>query len=615
MEFGEEVQHVDQRSELRRRLAVLAAGAPRRPERMPAAVTRPEAKECFVVEREQAATQRRVDREVVVRPLHRLERRPQGLHLFALVEGAGAQQEMRNAHRLQSSHVLTGRIAVPAQKAAEEQTDVARPNRRAHPMAGAFRVRDLDFEAAVLDQPAHELDRGIGLARLDLHVAQVAAAIGPGRRQRDHRRLAGNRRPMLAQGDVVRASRDMVAGHQRGEGRVDQPLNRRHRAEARRQVEDPDAVLGEQVLHVMVEDDVGAAKAVDRLLRIADHEELARSRPHPPPAGLVRVVGRKQQQDLRLERVRVLELVDEQVAVAPLQVGAHRGVRAQQIAGLDQQVVEVQLAERVLRFLVALDRSGELVPKQRHEFRVGRLHELLQALGQPLPELPHLVAADALREAAATLARRPVAARVAQEDDEPRFQLVTERLAAVLRLAARPIRAAKLPRTSHPVPQFKDRPEAPTQDVSGPAVAEEIAQPFHPRREIRDPDLAVEVWPPPARREVAPLHQAPGGVAQLVERRPLRRPRPDGEPRELPPEPRRHRFELLLDPAPEGAVKEPRRFVLGQFAEARVDARFDRPFPEDLRAQRVDRADGRFLQAGDRGLQVVRAFTRLARGP
>ena len=514
VEFGEEVQHVDQRSELRRRLAVVATSAPRRPERMPAAVARLEAKQRLVVEREQAAAQRRVDGEVVVRPFHRLERRPQRLHLFPFVEGAGAQQKMGNAQRLQPSHVLTGRIAVPAQKAAEEEADVPRPDRRAYALAGAFGVRHLDLEAAVLDQPAHELDGGVGLARLDLHVAQVAATIGPGRRQRDHRGLARDRRAMLAQGDVVRATRVVVTGHQRGEGRVDQPLDRRHRAEARRQVEDPDAALGEQVLHVVVEHDVGTPEAVDRLLRIPDNEELARSRPHPPPVVLVRVVSREQQQDLRLERIRVLELVDEQVAVAPLQVGAHRGVRPQQVAGLDQQIVKVQLAESALRLFVALDRAGELVAEQRHQVRVGRLHELLQALRQPLPEFPDLLPGDALREPAAALAGRAEPAQATPQLDEPRLQLILNRLAAFrFRTAADRSRAAQLPRAGDPRRQFDDPVETPPQDVAAPPVPQEVGEALHPRREIGDLRLAVELRPPPARREVAPLHQAPGGVA------------------------------------------------------------------------------------------------------
>ena len=240
VEFGEKLQHLDQRAELPGRFAVIP-GSPRAPKRVPGAVAGLEQQQQLVVEREQAAPERRVDREIVVRPLHGFQRRPQRLHFFPLVEGTGAEQEMGNAHGLQAPNVLAGRVPVPAQETAEEEADVPRPDPRSRAMSGPVRVRDLDLEAAVLDQPAHELDRGVGLARLDLPVAQVAGTVRPGRRQGDHRGLAGDRFTVLAEGDVVRAAGVMVARHQRREGTVDEPLDRRNRPEAGRQVKDLDA--------------------------------------------------------------------------------------------------------------------------------------------------------------------------------------------------------------------------------------------------------------------------------------------------------------------------------------------------------------------------------------
>ena len=67
-------------------------------------------------------------------------------------------------------------------------------------------------------------------------------------------------------------------------------------------------------LHLLVERDVGAAEAVDRLLRIADQEELAGRRPHAPPVALGGIVGGEEEQQLGLQRIGVLELVDEEVA-------------------------------------------------------------------------------------------------------------------------------------------------------------------------------------------------------------------------------------------------------------------------------------------------------------
>ena len=62
---------------------------------------------------------------------------------------------------------------------------------------------------------------------------------------------------------------------------------------------------------VVVDLDVGATEAVDRLLRVADDEQLARHGPHGTPVPLGGIVRGQQQQELGLERIGVLELVDE----------------------------------------------------------------------------------------------------------------------------------------------------------------------------------------------------------------------------------------------------------------------------------------------------------------
>ena len=69
------------------------------------------------------------------------------------------------------------------------------------------------------------------------------------------------------------------------------------------------------------------AEAVDRLLLVADDE---------------RVVRRPAVEELELERVRVLELVDHDAREAVRVRRAQRGVLAQQVAGVQLEVVEVQ---------------------------------------------------------------------------------------------------------------------------------------------------------------------------------------------------------------------------------------------------------------------------------
>ena len=75
-----------------------------------------------------------------------------------------------------------------------------------------------------------------------------------------------------------------------------------------------------------IDADVGAAEPVDRLLRVADDEQG--TRPHRDVERIggrrgPRLVGGESQQQLRLQRIGVLELVDQQVAEPPLELGAH----------------------------------------------------------------------------------------------------------------------------------------------------------------------------------------------------------------------------------------------------------------------------------------------------
>ena len=92
---------------------------------------------------------------------------------------------------------------------------------------------------------------------------------------------------------------------------------------------------------------VGAPEAVDRLLRIADHEQLAGRGRRLAPVALGGVGRGEQQEDLGLQRVGVLELVDEDALVEPLQIGA-RARRGAAGRARQQQVHEVELPGALL---------------------------------------------------------------------------------------------------------------------------------------------------------------------------------------------------------------------------------------------------------------------------
>jgi hypothetical protein len=133
-------------------------------------------------------------------------------------------------------------------------------------------------------------------------------------RQRHDARLTDDRVAVMSQRHVAGLQRRPVVDHDRRERGIHETLDRRDRPEARGEVDTRRAARYEQLLDRLIGADVRAAEPVDRLLRIADDEELARRRRRVLPAANGRVRRRQQQDDLRLQRVGVLELVHEDVS-------------------------------------------------------------------------------------------------------------------------------------------------------------------------------------------------------------------------------------------------------------------------------------------------------------
>ena len=69
-------------------------------------------------------------RQLVVGPLDRHQRVAQRLHFFPIVKGAAAEQDMGHAPRLQRAHVAARDVVAPGVETAEQDTYVARLNRR-----------------------------------------------------------------------------------------------------------------------------------------------------------------------------------------------------------------------------------------------------------------------------------------------------------------------------------------------------------------------------------------------------------------------------------------------------------------------------------------------------
>ena len=179
---------------------------------------------------------------------------------------------------------------------------------------------------------------------------------------------------------------------------VDKLGDARRRAEVLRE---SDQTILSLILDRIELSNIGAAKAIDRLLGIADEEE-------PTLLAAGDGVG-----DLRLQRVVVLELVDQQ-ALEPVPHGrGDRTVAVQQSARADQQVLKLQLAA-LTSFVrvVEHERAKPVVDRNQeaHGKRVPQFLALLFELGHPFTNI--------VKETG-----RPVGGSAGSLDPERRFRV------------------------------------------------------------------------------------------------------------------------------------------------------------------------------------------------
>ena len=164
---------------------------------------------------------------------------------------------------------------------------------------------------------------------------------------------------------VLRLQRVFVAGHLVAKRGVDESLDVRHRAIRRLQRHRFRAGLRQPARDPIEDADVGATETIDRLFRIADDEQRAVTN-----AGAIAVLGREQQQELGLQRIGVLELVDEEHAKPLLESPPYARPVAHEIARLDQEIEKVERPRLALAPLVARDAFAQLFAQQRRHIRV-----------------------------------------------------------------------------------------------------------------------------------------------------------------------------------------------------------------------------------------------------
>ena len=171
----------------------------------------------------------------------------------------------------------------------------------------------------------------------------------------------------------------------------------------------------QRLRHRRVQRNVGTAKPVNRLFRITDQAQGTGTQGQRGPvlrscAGN----GREQKSELRLERVGVLELVDDDQVPAIAKRVAHRGMVANQVARADQQVLKRDEAARPP--LVPVRERGIV---QLHRDGAGDCGaRFLDRVFDSLAHRPHRLLYAPARVAVVVALRTYIEARRPVKDDE-----------------------------------------------------------------------------------------------------------------------------------------------------------------------------------------------------
>ena len=133
------------------------------------------------------------------------------------------------------------------------------------------------------------------------------------------------------------------------------------------------AAVADALIHV----DIGAAEAVNRLLRITDDEQLAGYRRDVFPARLARIVCRESSSSSSAWSGSVSWNSSTKIRLKRFwKCTPHPGIVSNQIARAEQQVEEIERAFALLQRLVPIDARQQFAVQQRREIRVGTYLEL-----------------------------------------------------------------------------------------------------------------------------------------------------------------------------------------------------------------------------------------------
>ena len=250
--------------------------------------------------------------------------------------------------------------------------------------------------------------------------------------------------------------------------------------------------------------DIGAAEPVYRLFRIADDEQLARFGAGVEPVLDAIVSGGEQQQDFRLHRIGILELVHEDAGEPTLQVAADLVIGPQQIARAGQQIGEVERPFPALECLILFRRRLQRFLQQRREVTVGVSAKLQQIRVERIARGQD-VGANQLAVLRAVALPSLGQSLIAGEIDQPRFPRVE--IALPERLLE-----LNLPALS------SDAIERLEQVVLVRTGAAHRGERMQRRDQPIDLSIAIERSADPRVREIAQRRQRPAGAAQPFDR-------------------------------------------------------------------------------------------------
>ena len=148
----------------------------------------------------------------------------------------------------------------------------------------------------LVSQPGDEGANGVRQRRFDgsrRRFERPSVRIRLGNRESNDRRLRAIGVAMRGERDVAGLQRALVRHHLRAERRVDEALDLRNAAIAGGELKHAATALPDLLADLPIRPDVGSPKTVDRLLRIADDEQLARDGRGRLPVRHVRIIGRQ----------------------------------------------------------------------------------------------------------------------------------------------------------------------------------------------------------------------------------------------------------------------------------------------------------------------------------